>query len=213
MSVPNPAVLRQKLDSYVQNTLKLPKDSFTFVNSYRTASMRLTHFYLQQRIDGLDVSNGQININIRDNGEIKPNYNTFAKSDAPIRHWNIAGNAATTPSSVTFISARKALNAFADKAKLSLSKSIQIHEVSTPKSGESTPEPTDLSSFDLPSLDAFNDEKEEVSAQRTYLILKDGSVAPTWSLDVQLPRKHYQVHVDAMTGDVLQTSDLVSNGF
>ncbi|RKP07645.1 Fungalysin metallopeptidase-domain-containing protein [Thamnocephalis sphaerospora] len=181
---------------FVRNRLGVPDGSYRVDHSYRTKSMRVTHFYLKQVIDGIPVSNGDLSLNVADDGRVVAFFNTFANLNASFSRWRMNNTVGNT----TFLGARDALVKFAEHAKLDLGDISTIHE----KSALHNDTAVTLDLAPVPFAD------RPVRAKQAYLRLSDNGVAPVWALRVKLPHNDYHIHVNAVDGRILRLVDWVS---
>lgn len=161
-------------------------------NSVRVASFHtsphngVTHVYLQQVVNGLDVSNGVANVNVDKSGKILSAGNAFFTEAAP------------APSFV-HSTAAEAVAAFAkflnlEAGSLVSTASASIHGAPTFAVAGA--------SFAL----------SEIQAVLKYIQVDGGvELVPVWSLEVEMKDNYYNAFVDANTGSVVSLVDWVSD--
>ncbi len=154
---------------------------------YVTKHNGVTHIYLQQRLDGIEVWNGQIGVNIASDGSIINVNNGFVG--------NLAANVNTGSP------------ALSDRAAI---ERAAAHFALTPN--ELAPLQTDGG----PTLRAtFSDaalSRDEIPVELAYQPLEDGSVRLAWqtSLNMVESPDYWNVRVDAVTGEVLEQNNSTS---
>ena len=148
-----------------------------------------THIYLTQKLNGIEVVNAQININIARDGRVINMGNSF-----------VSGLKAAARSDAPSVSAAGAIQAAAEHLGLKAPGSL----IASKSIGGPSQE-VRFSSADL-SL-------SEIPAKLVYYALEDGRAVLAWDLQIhQLDQQHWwNLWVDAATGKVLGQSDWIDS--
>ncbi|KAI9599470.1 Fungalysin metallopeptidase-domain-containing protein [Syncephalis fuscata] len=150
---------------FAHQKFQLTKNEYIVKDNYRGSDTGLTHIYLQQTIDNIEVINGRINININDEGHIVAYSNSIYKPKyGQSGTWREPGK--------PFISAKDALKIFADRIK----KPIDISKVTE------TAEPS--SDNNKVVLNNVPFARNNAIATRRYLRLNNGTTAPVWNIQM-----------------------------
>ena len=156
---------------------------------YTTQHNGVTHVYLKQRLDGIEVWNGQINVNVAADGSIINLGNLF-----------VADLASKVNTAGPEIADRAAIERAAENLGL-------------------TPDPADLvllRSDGGPARRATYAgdglSRDEIPVFLVYQPLADGRVRLAWQTALNLPASPdwWEVRVDAVTGEVLSKNNLTS---
>ena len=150
-------------------------------NRYTSKHNGVTHIYFKQQLNGLEVSNSQISINIHNDGRVINMKSSFV---ANLR----AKASAATPD----LSAEEAVRAAADNL------GYKITGLLIPLKAADGPAQETIFSGAGFSL-------EQIPAKLAYFQLEDGAVRLAWDLVIQTPdHEHYfNVFIDAATGEEL----------
>ncbi|KAL1916157.1 uncharacterized protein VTP21DRAFT_6161 [Calcarisporiella thermophila] len=185
----------------------LTGSEFLVKDVYHTDLNGVTHVYLRQIIEGLEVVNGDININVDKNNKIVSYGNTFFREknqpptgDGDNTKTKIRRRALATPT----IDPKQALLSFAKHLKLEIPdpKSIKI-EKSDSLRGEGRI---------LLSNVPFSTSDNKVPVLKALIHTNQGRELKTvWELDVKMKLNWFQAHIDAQSGEVIAISDRVSD--
>ncbi|KAI8058170.1 Fungalysin metallopeptidase-domain-containing protein [Syncephalis plumigaleata] len=173
---------------FANSKFQLSTSDYLVKDNYRSGDTGLTHVYLQQIADGVEVTNGRINISINDEGRVQgfvqPKYADAGKWDT---------------SDKGLIGAKQALEIFARR----IGESININDV-----GESS---TVTNQQERIILDNVPFARKHIVATRRYLRLDDNTMVPTWNLQVAMPTNHFDVEIAANGSSIYQLLDYTSN--
>ncbi|KAI9227250.1 MAG: Fungalysin metallopeptidase-domain-containing protein [Piptocephalis tieghemiana] len=193
--------------AYAERQLGLTAEQYVVKRHYRTDHLGVTHVYLRQLINGLEVVNGDANINVDRHGRILSMGDSFFKGPTdsiPVPNINPLDEDST--SSSTFPqshmgpkAAMHSLNRHLQQPELD---NLQVH-MSHSLLGDSRPQvevtgvPYSLS---------------PVTAAPSYIIVRGGNaVQLVWDMQVEMEENWFNACVDAETGRVEQLIDWVSD--
>ena len=162
-------------------------------DQYSSRKSGVTHIYLRQRFQGIEVVGANLNINIDSEGNVINMGNRFI----PNLRAAIKSNAAA-------ISPEQAALAAAGKLKLNVKNPIKIKERKAPDAKVTAAAKRVVLTDGGISL-------APIPAKLVYQPMPDGSVRLAWEVSIyQTDAQHYwNTKVDAATGDVLQQEDQV----
>ncbi len=152
---------------------------------YTSKQSGITHIYFKQRLGGLEVANGRISINVHRDGRVINMGNSF------VANLKAAANTRTPE-----LGAGDAIRAAADKLGLEVpGLLVPLKSVGGPAQ-EMIFSPAGLS-------------LEQIPTKLVYWALEDGSVRLAWDMVIQTAdhQHHYNLFVDAVTGEVLGKVD------
>ncbi|KAL1916447.1 uncharacterized protein VTP21DRAFT_5638 [Calcarisporiella thermophila] len=192
---------------------QLTNSEFVVKNSYRSNHNGVTHVYLRQRIDGLEVANGDININVDGSGRVVSYGNSFYPGnrfvedlEQPSKGWfhsvtkiyQYVIGIKHSSSRSRLISAEEALISLYDHLGLKLDLStIQTHTIPSLKG-----DPAIL----LSAPQALS----PIPARRCFIQTQHG-LERAWEVIPELDSNWIQGYVSARTGDVLSLVDWVAD--
>lgn len=165
-------------------------DNFVVTNQYVSQHTGVTHIYLGETFDGLDVVNADINVNIAADGEVI----------------NVGSSAVST----------MGLQPQGPDFDLQLTASDALSALATGYGWSLDGVPKVISSADdyaqTMALDSSGVSLEDIPASLSYVAMPDGGVELAWNLNVQTPDLDhwYDAFVSVETGELLLTSDWVS---
>ena len=156
-------------------------------DEYRTAHNGVTHIYLRQRLNGIEVVNGDANVNIDASGRVFFAGNRFVSDLASAV--NVHNPA---------LGALEAIRSAADELGLP-SAGVELLATEGGAAGRAT--------FSRGKLSL-----DEIPARLMYLPTDDRGVRLVWEAVVRLPdhRNWYQLFVDAVTGETLEKFNWVA---
>jgi hypothetical protein len=165
---------------------------YTVTSQYTSEHNGVTHIYLQQSIQGLDVLGAYINVNLSAAGEIINVGSSFISSDAASKSWAFPSAA---------LSASDALRSLAYDFGWSLDV--------TPSAASSS-FPGDFSYSTI--LDARGVSLEDIPAELVFVPLEGGGMELAWNLLVQTTdgQHAYNAAVSADDGELLHLNDWIS---
>ncbi|MER2998253.1 T9SS-dependent M36 family metallopeptidase [Pontibacter populi] len=166
---------------------------YVVTDQYTSKNNGVTHIYLRQRFQGIEIVGANININISKDGQVINMGNRFI----PNLRAAIRNNTAA-------LSAPQAANAAARNLKLTVKKPLEIKERKKP-TGKVT------AAAKAVVLTDGGISLSPIPAKLVYQPMADGTLRLAWELEIyNLDAQHYwSMRVDAATGQVLKKEDLV----
>ncbi|KAL1916156.1 uncharacterized protein VTP21DRAFT_6160 [Calcarisporiella thermophila] len=183
----------------------LTGSEFVVKDAYRTDLNGITHVYLRQIIDGLEVVNGDININVDKKNKVISYGNSFFREEDPISGEKTKGDSKLRrrAPTATSIDPKDALLSFAKYLKLDIvdPKSIEIERGASLRGNG----PIILSNVPFATSD------KKVPVRKVLIHTENGRKLKTvWELDVQMKLNWFQAYIDAHTGEVVSILDWIS---
>ena len=181
---------------------ELTTSDFIVQSSYKTDLNGVTHVYLRQIVNGLEVFNGNININVDRSGQIISAGNSFAPTKSSTSFFN-----QFIFSSSSFFNEPKNVIPPQD-AILSLVSFVKGGHPVDPN------EFVQLNSFKDPNVMMFENvpyAESPVEVKQGYLQLDDGQLQLVWDIQYELQDNWYNGHVNAYDGTVISLIDWVSS--
>ena len=159
---------------------------FVVADRYRSQRSGITHLVLRQRIRGIDVWNGDLQINVASNGRIVSAHDGFVRREAAL------------PAAPRLV-ARQAL--------LHAARGLGLPHDAVPESLEPARGATQAQHFAPGNLS-----RRPIPAKLVYYPSESGEVRLAWNLVLEPPgRVHaWSINVDAETGDIHSLVDWVS---
>ncbi|MFD2245513.1 T9SS-dependent M36 family metallopeptidase [Pontibacter ruber] len=166
---------------------------YVITDQYVSKKSGVTHIYLRQRFQGIEVVDANLNINIDREGNVINMGNRF-----------IPNLRSTIKSSNASLSAPQAAQAAARHLKLNTKKPIEVKEHKKPTDKVTAAAKAVVLSDGGISL-------SPIPAKLVYQPMKNGEVRLAWEVAIyNLDAQHYwNTRVDAATGNVLKQEDLV----
>ncbi|KAG1146518.1 hypothetical protein G6F37_003504 [Rhizopus arrhizus] len=178
---------------------QLTSSDFIIQSSYKSDLNGVTHVYLRQKVNGLEVFNGDININVNRLGQVISFGNSFSKETKLSNKWN--------PLDQFIFAFNKQIISPTD-AILSLMSFVNKDPVS----------PDSLHFIPLNSLDQdvimFDNvpfAQSPVEVRQGYIQLEDGQLELVWDIQYELEDNWYNSHVNAHDGSIIGLIDWVSS--
>jgi len=184
--------------SFIKRELQLTDADFVVKNVVPTKHNGMTHVYLKQVVKGVEVANGDINVNVNRDGSIFSYGSSFApvtgaKLTTAAKSWSGNTEGTSTP--------LKALSTLARHLKLDL-----------PQEGVSErPIATETLAGGSVELTGVPFARENVKAKRAYIQSADGTLIPTWQLNVPMEENWFDAHVSADGTKVVSLNDWVAD--
>ncbi|KAI1809534.1 fungalysin metallopeptidase [Poronia punctata] len=182
-----------KRGTYVETATELvkkvlPNAEFRLKKDHYIGKNGIAHVYFRQTVHGIDVGNGDFNVNIAPDGSILSYGHSFFTGKQP-----------------TVNPLQKRSFGGAEKAIQGVMKSLGL-----PLSGQAIAEPLeDLEAYVLKGISGV---VSEPTARLAYLIKPDGDLALSWKVETNMGRSWLHSYVDAITGkEVYGTVDWVSD--
>ncbi|KAJ3056991.1 Fungalysin/Thermolysin Extracellular metalloproteinase 5 [Rhizophlyctis rosea] len=215
---------------YVAETLGLPQTSFSVSSSHRSKHSGVTHIYLQQLVDGVEVSNGVANVNLDNanrvisfghsfhlgtndsserSGTQQPLVIANADADASIPQKHASPPSIRVNGFVNLASNAvplgpvDALRSFARFIKID----DDLEELVAAPVHDFAPNGNTAPSF---VVSGASFAENDVPAKLKY-IQENGALKLVWDLEVGMEENHYNAFVDASTGKVLSLVDWVAD--
>ncbi|KAL1925838.1 uncharacterized protein VTP21DRAFT_721 [Calcarisporiella thermophila] len=192
---------------------QLTNSEFVVKNVYKSQVNGITHVYLRQVVDGVEVVNGNFNINVDSKGRVISYGNSFyrGRKSRNVRRQAKEANEANDPkpklagdATGKTIDPIEALKSLAKHIKADISGADKIKvEVENSLDGEPTTVLTNVP-FAVPGS------KVPV---RQVLIQTDGGrqLQPVWEIEVEMENNWLQSHVQVNNGKVLSLIDWVAD--
>jgi hypothetical protein len=164
-------------------------DGLAVTDRYVSAHTGVTHIYLRQRIGGVEVFNGNINVNVTSDGRVFGLNSGFVPNAAA----RLAPAAAQR-------SPQAALQSAAQSLGLPIDRPVEV------QAAASGPAQRTL-------LASAGGSRSAIPARLVYQPTAGGGLRLAWNIEIELvDGSHWWlVNVDALTGDVLETIDYVAN--
>ncbi|KAI9221782.1 Fungalysin metallopeptidase-domain-containing protein [Blastocladiella britannica] len=191
--------------AFVASQLGIPASEYR-VSTVVPLSNGATAVHLRQVVNGLDVANGDMNINIGKNGAVMSFGNSFFKGARPSAPPATVqpGQAHTATSSGTKVSPQAGFEKLAAAVGLSLDgKKVEVIPTSVAATAAGKPA---RKSWNIKTDAALSD----VPVKFAYVQSGD-SLSLTYSYTVELDNAWYNAHVDTNTGEVQHLADWVSD--
>jgi extracellular elastinolytic metalloproteinase len=182
--------LRQNANSF---GLQVSDLASPFVNyQYKDDLSGITHIYLMQEFNGLEVGNALMNVSVMPDGRILSVGGGFMPGLGELER--------TAPAPVPQLDPRQALRAVADELEVNQTRSISITNRTTRLDKRQTLVAPDFSRSDIPT-------------NLQYTAMPDGSVQLGWKMIVDLPSgEHwYEMTVDTDDARVLRAADYINH--
>ncbi|KAL1914963.1 uncharacterized protein VTP21DRAFT_7668 [Calcarisporiella thermophila] len=180
----------------------LTNSDFVVKNSYKSDLNGVTHVYLRQVVEGLEVINGDINVNVDAKGNIVSYGNSFFKGTKGdekgkgSKHNPFTKRGAIDPREA-LLSLAKHIN-----VKVPHPNRIEVEESDSLK-GESQTVLTNV---------PFAVDGSEVPVRKALIQTEGGrQLQPVWEIIVEMEENWIQSHVHAYTGKVVSVVDWVSD--
>jgi len=181
--------------SFAKKQFNLKEGDFVVKRAYQTAHNGVTHVYLRQILQGTEVANGDMNINVDKNGNIL----SYGSSFLPVNAQVLSKSKTWTAGNAKFVTPTQALKTLAAHLKVPLD-TATIKERSSATEG-SRP------SF---KLDGVSFAKGDVVAEQTY-VQDNGALVATWRINVPMEENWFDAQVSADGSKVLQLNDWVAD--
>lgn len=182
--------------AFVRSQFKIKDSDYVVKNFYTSKQPKITHVYLKQVVQGIEVTNGDIAVHVDGKGSVIAfSDNFYHNTDGAKRNlW--AGQSAPR-----FVRPRDAFDTVAKYIK---------KPVDASKITESTRQDADTKKTQY-VLKGVDYALENVAAQQSYLQTKDGRLEAAWEFFVDLGENYFNVHVSADGKKVLSINDWVSD--
>ncbi|TPX40516.1 hypothetical protein SeMB42_g05963 [Synchytrium endobioticum] len=198
---------------YAMERLGIERDGIVVSSSHTAHHTGVTHVYLQQVVDGLEVVNAVANVNVDGHGRIISFGSSFySKNGARGKLGLLVLNTQSQPSSsrapsVSSLVVNHQINA-ASKAVEAFARYLEVdlnHVTESPIIATSSTEPP-RHIVKAPEL-AVSD----IPAQVKYIQTEAGELQLVWDLQVEMIDNWYHAHVDTETGSVVSLIDWVAD--
>ncbi|KAI7824553.1 Fungalysin metallopeptidase-domain-containing protein [Kickxella alabastrina] len=163
-------------------------------SAYRSEHTGVTHVYFRQMVNGLEVVNGNANVNIDKHGRVISSGNSFSSSYSVTKPSRTFGPRGVKTS---YISVKEALERLSHYIKDDLlPHQLSAVEIEPSMNLEGEPE---IALSGLPTSFSVDG---KVSAQAALLRLDDGSLIETWDMTVEQEDHWWNAQINARTGKV-----------
>lgn len=180
--------VQQLLNTQTERLGLVPSDwsEIAITDQYTDRRNGVTHIYVQQKHEGIDLIDGTIGIHLSEDGEVAHLTNHFFPQKSQLIR---------TPNQA--VTAQKAVTRACEHLDIPIQK-LRILENKGGKAQEVLFAKGEMSYYDIP-------------ARLVYQPLRDGTLALAWNVEIYTAdKKHYWVlKVDAATGEILDQRDLV----
>ncbi|CAO3702936.1 unnamed protein product [Rhizopus stolonifer] len=182
---------RDPMAAAIDFAQKLTLSDFEISSAYSSDLNNVIHVYLRQKIDGLEVLNGDMNINVDREGQIISYGSSFTTLKKTPLNWRqfIFKRQVIRPEE-----ALKSLLAFVHRGSLQ----DPIESVSSYKDGVYT-------------FNQVAEAESPVEVKQGYLQLNDGELQLVWNIEYELQDNWYNSQIHAYDGTVLGLVDWVSS--
>lgn len=185
------SILRDYLDSTAEENGYLPADLIDarVTSSHQSKHNGVTHIYMRQNFEGIDVYQGDMNANVARDGSIINVHSSFVKNVKE-----------TINLREPVLSGEEAVLSAASYLKLEEPDNLVLLEASNDADRASSFSGGDLSQDNIP-------------AKLMYFPLQAGKTRLAWNTVIHLPDDSYwlDINVDAETGDVLSIANWVAH--
>ncbi|KAJ1955036.1 hypothetical protein IWQ62_005619, partial [Dispira parvispora] len=204
------AIVQEFTSSY----FGLAPEDYRVLSSYKTDRPELYHVHLRQRIDGLDVANGDMNININATGDIVSYGSSFLLTPKKGGDVLCPGGGNKTGGDCALpvhrrqdiiISPKQALVKLAEYMKTPLKNPENIVEMAQ-RSLQGNSSQTLLKDVDI-SIDG------DVSVQPTLVITENNKVVHAHEMEIRTTSDWAQGYVDSQTGNVVMYSSYAKDAY
>ncbi|PVU92627.1 hypothetical protein BB561_003717 [Smittium simulii] len=223
---------------HIFTTLGYTANDYVVKNAYQTSHNGITHIYMKQVVKGLEISNGDLNINIDKFGNVISGSSTFYKSPSNVT-LNFSGNNHIQKNKLIHAWAAKNINKpsgfvdlYTDKISRNARKSQiefdfitlkQAVDILSKHLGQDIR--TDINRFaNHQSNDGYKDthfnnngtsnhyfEDGIIRVKPTFMHLESGDIEPVWNLLVKQKTDVWDVFVSAVNGDIVSILSWTSN--
>ncbi|RKP26407.1 Fungalysin metallopeptidase-domain-containing protein, partial [Syncephalis pseudoplumigaleata] len=182
--------------AFARAQLKLTNRDFVVKNAYTSKQPKITHVYLKQVVQGVEVTNGDVAVHVDAKGSVIAfGDNFYHNTDASKRNlW--AGQ-----SSPRFVSPRTAFGAVAKH----IGKPVDTATIAESTRQDAETKKTQSVLKGIPYA------LEDVVAQQAYIQTKDGRLEAAWEFFLDLGENYFNAHVSADGQHVLSLNDWVSD--
>jgi len=182
--------------AFAKKQFKLKEGDYVVKRAYQTAHSGVTHVYLRQLLQGTEVVNGDMNINVDKAGNIL----SYGSSFLPLTQEVLAKSKTWTGGNARFVSPTQALKTLAAHLK----QPLDIAAVKEVRPNTEGPRP----SF---KLNGVSFAKGDVVAEQSYVQNDQGVLVATWRVNVPMEENWFDAQVSADGSKVLSLNDWVAD--
>ncbi|KAI8974993.1 Fungalysin metallopeptidase-domain-containing protein [Pilobolus umbonatus] len=207
---------------------ELTSSNFDVLSAYQTDLNGVTHVHLRQKVNGLQVFNGDINVNVDRHGRVISYGNSFAEGYAQTQ--GILKSVKNGFSSIAQIVVPQTTFTITEPSYTILNQAAPVIDPAEAVLSllafvkQSLPDPTIVNTLD-PNVftikSSFEDDRIEfsnvpfalspVEARQGYVQLETGELQLVWDLQLELKDNWYNSHINAHDGTVVSLIDWVSS--
>ncbi|KAI9596336.1 Fungalysin metallopeptidase-domain-containing protein [Syncephalis fuscata] len=182
--------------AFARQHLKVKNGDFAVKTSYSTKSTGVTHVYLKQIFQGVEVANGDISVNVDSKGTVIAYGDSFYhNTDASKRNlWAGQSSPRFVEPNKAFVSLAEHIGRPIDASKITVSSRASLRG--------SKPQYI---------LTGIPYAKDEVVAQQSYIHTSEGALEATWEFFIDLGENYFNAHVPANGGKVISLVDWISD--
>jgi len=181
--------------TFAKKQFNLKEGDYVVKRAYQTTHNGITHVYLRQLMQGTEVANSDMNINVDKQGNILSYGSTFL----PITNDVLSKSKTWTAGNTRFVTPTQALKTLADHIKAPL-------EVGAVKEHAANTEGTRPSY----KLEGVSFARDAVTAEQAYVQNAQGVLVATWRINVPMEDNWFDAQVSADGSKVLQLNDWVA---
>ncbi|KAJ1951230.1 hypothetical protein FBU59_000287 [Linderina macrospora] len=192
--------------TYLVSTYSVPASNLKVTDAYTDTCSGITHVHVCQTIDGVDIINGQANVNIDAQGRVISSSSSFASADAVNRLGKRSGGSLATRANgdASIMGSLKALSEYVmtGLSDTDLGK-ITVASSTCPVTGKEQ--------FKITNVPAHAAVDGESTARKALLQTEDGSLVHVWHIVLRQENSWWSAYVNQDTGKMEAINDWVSH--
>ncbi|KAI3658789.1 hypothetical protein MP638_002589 [Amoeboaphelidium occidentale] len=193
----DPVTIAQK---FLMEKLQISEQEYVIMNSYKTESNGVHHIYFKQRIDGIEVENGDANVNIDKNGRVVSYGSSFyQRKPEDVRGFGASLYEKRITPSEAVESLAKYLGLNVDKSEMAIEETVN-----------SLNEEPRVTVTNVPFT-----VNRQARVEMNFLQVEDGQggfkLEEVWDVQAEMEENWYHAHIDSVSGKVLQILDWVTD--
>nr|AAW31592.1 zinc-dependent metalloprotease [Zoophthora radicans] len=178
---------------FVQTKLGFNTNDYIIKNSYTSGHNKVTHIYLRQKVDGKEVYNADINLNVAEDGQILSYGDSFYRK--PSKGNSLIKNNVKFPENMA--TATESVESLLDHLKIA-------------KNGPIVEAPQDFDGSEDLKLKNVPGAVQDVKAAQGWIQLENGSLEPVWDFKLELKEDYFHAHVSGVTKKTVSLINWVS---
>ncbi|RKP28123.1 Fungalysin metallopeptidase-domain-containing protein [Syncephalis pseudoplumigaleata] len=182
--------------AFAQRQLNVKPGEYKVHSAYRSSSTGITHVYLRQLFQGVEVANGDISVNVNSKGVVIAYSDNFYHGTAAAKRNLWAGQSS---------------HRFVEPGKAFVSLASYIGKPVDAASIKSAPSNSLMGGKSQHVLSGIPYAKDEVVAQQAYIHTADGALEASWEFFVDIGDNYFNAHVAASGEKVIALNDWVSD--